>query len=100
MAAKSCRVTLRDSDGIAHTAEVTAETLFEAVALGLAALRHHEWIEGTHHGSGVVKVSVADVRVEHEVKLKDFLSWLESPGKSPREIIRRQKVRAILGAPV
>ena len=100
MAVKSCRVTLRDSEGIAHTAEVTAETLFEAVALGLAALRRHEWIGGAHHGSGVVKVSVADVRVEHEVKLKDFLSWLESPGKSPREIIRRQKVRAILGAPV
>ncbi|HET9402652.1 MAG TPA: hypothetical protein VFO34_17025 [Candidatus Acidoferrales bacterium] len=100
MAAKSCRVTLRDSDGIAHTAEVTAETLFEAVALGLAALRRHEWIEGIHHSSGLVKVSVADVRVEHEVMLKDFLSWLESLGKFPREIVRRQKVRAILGTPV
>lgn len=100
MAAKSCRVTLRDFEGISHTVEVTAESLFEAVAQGLAALRGHDWIEGLPRGSGTVRVSVSDVRVEHEVRLKDFMSWLESPGKSPREVIRRQKVREILGAAV
>src|SRR5437588_11948209 len=44
---------------------------------------------------GVVKVSVAEVRVEHEVKLRDFTAWLERSGRSPREIIERQKIRAI-----
>ena len=33
----------------------------------------------------VVKVSVADVRVEREVRLMDFTKWLESTGGSPRE---------------
>lgn len=51
--------------------EVTASTLYEAVAAGLAAIRGHEWVAGVADGRNV-KVSVADVRVEHEVKLADF----------------------------
>ena len=42
MPARSCRVTITDMEGISHTVEVTAATLYEAVALGLAAMRGHE----------------------------------------------------------
>jgi hypothetical protein len=51
-------------DGTSHTAEVTASTLFEAVAQGLSALRKNEWVEGIEERFGFVKVSAADVRVE------------------------------------
>ena len=98
MAVRSCRVTIQDLDGVAHTVEVTAETLYETVAQGLAALRHSDWVNGFQQDT--VKVSVADVRVEHQVKLADFTQWLEKPGaKSPREMIQRQKLRSILGMP-
>jgi hypothetical protein len=43
----------------------------------LAAIRGHEWVAGIGDGLTVVKVSVADVRVEHEVKLMDFTKWLD-----------------------
>jgi hypothetical protein len=33
MELKSCRVTVRDMEGVAHTVEVTASTLYEAVLL-------------------------------------------------------------------
>jgi hypothetical protein len=82
----------------AYTVEVTAESLYEAVAQGLAALRRSDWVAGFQQGT--VKVSVADVRVEHQVKLEDVTKWLEKPGaKSPREMIQRQKLRSILGMP-
>jgi hypothetical protein len=55
---------------------------------------------GSPKGLNVVKVSVADVRVEHAVKLLDFTKWLERPGGSPREVSDRQRIRAILGMPV
>jgi hypothetical protein len=45
----------------------------------------------------VVHVSVANVRVDHEVKMGDFERWLEKPGGSSREVIERQRIRAILG---
>src|SRR5260221_6257337 len=98
MAARSCRVTVQDLEGVAHTVEVTAESLYEAVALGLAALRHSDWVAGFQQG--VVKVSVADVRVEHQVKLADFTQWLEKPGAElPREMIQRHRLRSIVGMP-
>src|SRR5215469_15337648 len=100
MSVRSCRVTIQDLDGTSHTAEVTASSLFEAVAQGLSALRKNEWVEGIEERFGTVKVSVADVRVEHQVKIADFMKWLERPGRTPREITQRQKIRAILGMSV
>ena len=97
MAVRSCRVTIQDLDRVSHTVEVTASTLYEAVAQGLAAIRGNEWVSGFADGHGVVKVSVTDVRVEHEVKLGDFTKWLETKGRSPRDVMQRQKIREILG---
>jgi hypothetical protein len=97
MSVRSCRVTIQKTDGIAHTAEVTASSLYEAVAQGLAALRKSEWVEGVEERFGMVKVSVAEVRVEHQVKIADFMKWLERPGRSPHEVSQRHNIRAILG---
>ncbi len=46
MQVRSCRVTIRDIDGMSHTVEVTASTFYEAVAQALAALRGHELVAG------------------------------------------------------
>lgn len=87
-------------DGVSHSVEVTAASLYEAVAQGLAALRGKEWVAGIAPGVKI-KVSIADVRVEHEVKLSDFTQWLDKPGGvSPREVTERQRIRSILGMPV
>ena len=53
---RSCRVTIRDLDGVSHTVEVMAASLFEAVARGVAALQGSEWVPGIGQGQGVVKV--------------------------------------------
>ncbi len=97
MAVRSCRVTIQDMDVVSHAVEVTAATLYEAVAQGLAAIRGNEWVAGIAEGLNIVKVSVADVRVEREVKLRDFTTWLERTGGSPREVSNRQRIRSILG---
>ena len=97
MAMRSCRVTIQDMDGVSHTVEVTAATLYEAVAQGLAAIRGNEWVAGIAQGLNVVKVSVANVRVEHEVRLMDFTKWLDRDGGSPRETTERKRIRSILG---
>jgi hypothetical protein len=100
MPLRSCRVTIQDMDGITHTVEVTTETLYEGVAQGLAAIRGNEWAAGIAEGLNAVKVSVANVRVEHAVKMVDFKKWLERPGGSPREVGQHQRIRAILGIPL
>lgn len=99
MAFRSCRVTIQDMEGVSHTVEVTAATLYEAVALGLAAIRGNEWVVGIAQGFNPVRVRVTDVPVEHEVKLMDFTKWLERKGGTPREVSDRNKIRDILQLP-
>jgi phosphoserine aminotransferase len=97
MPLRCCRVTFEDFDNVAHTVEVTATTLYEAVAQALVALRGHDWVAGLRQGT--VTVSVTDVRVEHKVELTEFTKWLDRANGSPREVIQRQKLRSILGMP-
>ncbi len=96
MPLRSCRVTIQDIDGISHTVEITAASLYEAVAQGLVAIRGNEWVAGIAQGPNTVKVSVANVPVQHEVKLMDFTKWLDRTGGSPREVVDRKKIRSIL----
>ena len=97
MPVRSCRVTIRDMEGAEHTVQVTASTLYEAVALGLASIRSDEWVEEIPEGLNSVKVSVLNIPVEHSVKLKDFNAWLLREGGSPREVSDRGRIREILG---
>ena len=99
MAPHSCKVTIRDLDGIDHTVHVTASALYEAVALGLAALHSHEWVADIATGSNEVKVSVINIPVEHSVKMNDFYTWLNRPPRSPRDLTYRARIREILGLP-
>jgi hypothetical protein len=50
MSVRTCRVTIQDMDGVSHTVEVTAATLYEAAAQGLAAIRGNEWVGGIAQG--------------------------------------------------
>src|ERR1700680_332791 len=97
MSVRSCKVTLTDMDGVTHTVDVTAGTLYEAVALGMAAIRTDEWVAGIAQGLNAVKVRVTNVSVEHEVKLMDFTKWLDRTNGSPREISDRKRNKLILG---
>jgi hypothetical protein len=94
---KTCRVTIHDMEGVEHTVEVTASTLYEAVALGLRQIRGSEWVDGIATGLNTVKVCVKNVQVEHTVKLGEFTKWVERNGSSPVEVIRKGKIREILG---
>ncbi len=86
-------------EGVAHTVEVTAATLYEAVALGLKRLQANEWVENIAGGLNEVCVSINSVHVEHRVRMAEFKKWLERQGGSPADMTRRRKVREILDMP-
>jgi hypothetical protein len=54
MPVRSCRVRIQDIDDVSHTVEVTAATLYEAVAQRLAAIRGNEWVDGIAQRQNVV----------------------------------------------
>lgn len=96
MGLKSCRVVISDMEGIEHTVEVSASTLYEAVALGLHAIRSSEWTGAIPEGLSTVRVLVRDVPVEHNVRISAFQKWLTREGGSPRDVTARSRVRDIL----
>lgn len=97
MGVRACKVTIQDMDGVAHTVSVTASTLYEAVALGLASVRGEEWVAGIAEGPNTITVAVTNVPVEHHVSMKDFRTWLERPARSPRDVATRARIREVLG---
>ena len=96
---RSCRVTIKDLQDVSHTVVVTAESLYEAVALGLKAIRGANWVEGLRDEYGKVDVSVTEIPVRHTVEMKEFKAWIAREGGAPRDLIQRGRARKILGLP-
>lgn len=94
---RTCTVAVRDLRDVEHSIEVTAETLYEAIATALAALQQDNWVGEIGQGFTTVTVVVQQPPVKHEVKMKDFVSWLGRQGRSPAEVILKQKLEKILG---
>src|SRR5690348_2656295 len=99
MALRSCQVFVTDMAGVRHSTIVTASTLYEAVALGLASIRSHDWAGEIAEGLNVVEVSITELPATHSVKLQDFKRWLNKAGGNPKEVADRNRIRRILGLP-
>ena len=97
MSLRQCRVTVSDMEGVRRTVEVTASTLYEAVALGLAAVRGDEWASEIAEGLNTVEAIVITVPVTHSVTMQDFRKWMDRKGGAPREVLHRERIRHILG---
>jgi hypothetical protein len=94
---RTCTVAIKDLRDVEHSTEVTAETLYEAIATALAVFRQDNWVGEIGQGFTTVTVVVEQPPVKHEVKMKDFVSWLARQGRSPAEVILKQKLEKILG---
>jgi LysM repeat protein len=88
---------VKDIRDVEHSIEVTAETLYEAIATALATLQKDNWVGEIGQGFTTVTVVVQQPPVKHEVKMKDFVSWLGRQGGSPAEVVLRGKLGEILG---
>ena len=97
MALKACTVVVDDLNDTKHTVDVTAESLYEAVAQALAALRDHEWVGDIGRGLTSVTVKVRHPEVTHVVKIQDFENWLNRGCKSPADMVLKTRLRQMLG---
>ena len=99
MAAARCAVSFTDSDGIAHTAHVQAESLYEAVALAVAEFRRNPLVPAP---ASMTEFTVAIERppVEHRIRLSHVEKWAESATtrEGPAGITKRQRLKALLRA--
>ena len=89
----------RDLKGIEHAIEVTADSLYEAVAQGLRAFRENEWVDEIGGGLMTIVVVVRQPGVEHKVRVREFEQWLESQGRTPAEMSLKHRLQELLRSP-
>lgn len=97
MPLQTCTVTIRDLTRTVHSVEVTAETLYEAIAQALAALRAQAWVGDIGKGLTTATVTVRHPEITHTVKLQDFENWLQSGVRSPADMLLKTRLRRLLG---
>jgi len=93
---RKCTVSCADLRGFEHTVEVTADSLYEAVAQGLRVLRDNDWVDEMGRGQTTVSVIVQHPKVEHKVRVQDFERWLSSQGLTPAEVSLKGRLRDLL----
>ena len=96
---RTCVVSFRDIDGMQHSVEVTAASLYEAAALGVKAFRASIFAEWVKPGTATrLRVTVKSEEATHEVRVAQIEQWLQSSGKSPREQALKERIRNALTA--
>jgi hypothetical protein len=101
VAPRTCIVSCTDLRGSKHSVEVTADSLYEAVAQGLRVFRDNDWVDDIGRGQ-MISVVVRQPEIEHKVQLREFERWLESQGRTPAEVSLKGRLRNLLrsdGAP-
>jgi hypothetical protein len=88
----ACIVSYVDMEGLRHSVELEAESLYEAAVLAVRTFRQHDCEPGE-----LSKLEV-EVRtaITHTVTLKKIHSWLQGGAKSPKEAITKDRLRALL----
>src|SRR5260370_6566440 len=93
-----CRVSYLDARNIEHAVDVTADSLFEAAAVAIRAFREGALVEELPVAGTELRIAVFPLPVEHRVRLQRVEQWAQTGTvKSPAEMLRRERVRELLG---
>ena len=89
-----CIVSYLDTEGVRHTVEVEAESLYEAAVRAMHTFRKH------HCEPALMNRLEVEIRssVTHTVTPKKVCEWLNGGAKSPREAVMKERLRELLGS--
>jgi hypothetical protein len=88
----SCIVSYLDTEGLRHTVEVDAQSLYEAAVLAMQRFKQHNCEPGT-----VSKLEI-EIRssIIHTVTPKKVQEWLQGGAKTPKEAVLKERLRSLL----
>jgi hypothetical protein len=92
-----CRVSFTNTDAVAHTAHVQAESLFEAVALAVAEFRQDNLVSPPTPMTDFI-VAIERPPVEHRIRLSHVIKWAESytTREGPTKMTKRPRVKSLI----
>jgi hypothetical protein len=88
----ACIVSFLDTEGLRHSVEVEAESLYEAAVLAMRTFKEHDCEPGL-----VSKLEV-EIRssIVHTVTPKKVREWVTGGSRSPKETVLKERLRALL----
>ena len=97
MPARTCIVSVTDAGGVQQSVEVSAETVFDAAARAVSALRGDAWTD-TIGPATRLDIRVLQPAITHTVTVQQLERWANGSAISPEERIRKDRVKYLLGA--
>jgi hypothetical protein len=91
--ARACTVSFTGHDGIRHSVNVQAETLYEAVVLAVRAFREHDCAPGP---ASTLEVEARSPSVTHTVSMRKMQEWLSGACKSPSEKVVKERLKEMM----
>jgi hypothetical protein len=93
---RTCIVSVSDPvRRVEHSVEVTAETLYEAAAIGFRLLRDGGWVDRPGPAARL-GIQVRLPAVTHEITIQQLRRWAESSAITPAEKLRKERIRRLL----
>jgi hypothetical protein len=95
VAVRPCIVSFKDVRGIRHSAEVEAESLYEAAVLAVMRLNADPWLEKIGPGT-VLDIEVRNPGTSHSISLQQVERWLGGATTNPNEAMKKAKLKMLL----
>ena len=95
MALKLCAVSFTDIRGIRHSADVEAESLYEAAVQGIRRLNQDPWIERIGPATKL-DIEVREPATKHTLTVEQVERWLAGTTKNPTEATKKKKLKLLL----
>jgi hypothetical protein len=90
-AVASCIVSYLDTEGLRHTVEVEADSLYEAAVLAIRIFRQHDCEPG-QAARLEVEVRSSVIHIITPIRVHE---WLNGGAKTPREAVTKERLRAL-----
>lgn len=97
MALRTCTVSFTGPSGVRHSVEVTAESLYEAAALGVVMLKKDGWVDAVAPGTEL-EVVVREPATSHRITIQQIRRWCDGVAISPDETLKKRRLKGLLGA--
>ena len=95
MSVRPCIVSFKDVSGIRHSAEVEADSLYEAAVLGVQRLSADPWHEPIGPAT-VLEVEVRNPGTVHALTFQQVERWLAGATANPNEASKKVKLKMLL----
>lgn len=96
MPPKTCRVSFTDPNGVDHSVEVLADSLYEAAGLGLALLKKDGWVKQEPSPLTRLLVEVREPATQHSLTVQQLRRWADSSATSPVDRLKKSRLKEML----